>query len=151
MKPFKVVLVEPEIPSNTGNIGRTCVATSSILHLVKPLGFEISDKQLRRAGLDYWTHLNYKIYENWTDWQTENPINKRVWFLSTKAKQSLYDVDIHLGDTFVFGKETKGLDENLLFQYEKQALKIPFSGPVRSLNLANAVSITLFEALRQTK
>lgn len=151
MKPFKVVLVHPEIPSNTGNIGRTCVATGSHLHLIKPFGFEITDKRLRRAGLDYWPHLEYKIYEDWQSWTQENLNVNKTWFFSTKARQSLYDVRIQEGDALVFGKETKGLDQDLLLQYSSQALRIPFLGPVRSLNLANAASVALFEAIRQNK
>ena len=151
MKNFKVVLVQPEIPSNTGNIGRTCVATQSELHLVGPLGFEISDKRLKRAGLDYWPYLSYKQYDNWPVWEKENSITSRTWFFSTKGKKILYDVSFRKGDTFVFGRETKGLDSSLLSQYQEQSLLIPFVGEVRSLNLANAVSVALFEGIRQLK
>ena len=151
MTNFKVVLVQPEIPSNTGNIGRTCVATRSELHLVGPLGFEISDKRLKRAGLDYWPYLKYKEHKNFENWQAENPISSRTWFFSTKAHKILYDVSFKAGDTFVFGRETKGLDEEILSQYKEQALLIPFVGQVRSLNLANAVSVALFEGFRQLR
>ena len=151
MTNFKVVLVQPEIPSNTGNIGRTCVATRSELHLIKPLGFEISDKRLKRAGLDYWPYLKYKEYENWENWKEENPISPRTWFFSTKGQKVLYEISFKPGDTFVFGRETKGLDENLLSTYKEQSLLIPFVGEVRSLNLANAVSVALFEGLRQLR
>lgn len=148
---FKVVLVEPEIPSNTGNIGRTCVATGSELHLIKPLGFEISDKRLKRAGLDYWCHLECKIFEDWNHWEQTYETSSNTWFFSSKAETSLYDICFQPGDRLVFGKETKGLKKSLLSQHTHQALKIPFDGPVRSLNLANAVSIALFEAVRQNR
>ncbi len=151
MTNFKVVLIQPEIPSNTGNIGRSCVATRSELHLVGPLGFEISDRRLKRAGLDYWPYLKYKEYKNLEDWEVENPISSRTWFFSTKGHKTLYDVSFKLGDTFVFGRETKGLDKELLYKYKGQSLLIPFVGEVRSLNLANAVSVVLFEGLRQLR
>ena len=145
---FKVALIEPEIPSNTGNIGRTCVAANSELHLVGPLGFQITDKNLKRAGLDYWPHLKYKYYNNLKEW-TANENLDRAWFFSVKGGNSLYDCSIQKGDTFVFGKETKGLEPELLRQFKKQTVLIPFTGKVRSLNLSNAVAIALFESLRQ--
>ncbi len=151
MTNFKVVLVQPEIPSNTGNIGRTCVATRSELHLIKPLGFEISDKRLKRAGLDYWPYLKYKEYKNWESWKTKNPISSRTWFFSTRGHKIFYEISFKPGDTFVFGRETKGLDEQVLSTYKEQSLLIPFEGEVRSLNLANAVSVVLFEGLRQLR
>ena len=147
---FKVALIEPEIPSNTGNIGRTCVAVNSALDLVGPLGFQITDKKLKRAGLDYWPHLKYKYYKNWTEWERVNRI-ERAWFFSVKGKKSLYDCKIRKSDILIFGKETKGLNQNLLDRFSKKTVLIPFSGPVRSLNLSNAVAIALFEALRQNK
>ncbi len=146
---FNVVLVAPEIPSNTGNIGRTCVSLYSRLHLVGPLGFEMSDKRLKRAGLDYWPHLNYKIYDCWEEIKPHLE-SQRVFYLSTKGEKSLYEAHFRQGDCFVFGSESKGLSDHLLKkQTPSQVLKIPSPGPVRSLNLANAVSVTTFEAFRQ--
>lgn len=145
---FKVVLIEPEIPSNTGNIGRTCVAAHSELHLVGALGFQITDKNLKRAGLDYWPHLKYKYYKNLKAWKDSEQL-ERAWFFSVRGENSLYDCSIQKGDTLVFGKETKGLESELLKQFKKRTVQIPFTGKVRSLNLANAVAIALFEALRQ--
>ena len=147
---FKVVLIQPEIPSNTGNIGRTCVATNSELHLVGPLGFQISDRQLKRAGLDYWSKLNYKVYESWEDWAKTYLPSSKVWFFSTKGQNSLYHSRFQAGDTFIFGRETKGLGEKILHKYRNQTVFIPQKETVRSLNLSNAVAIVLFEALRHT-
>ena len=147
---FKVALIEPEIPSNTGNIGRSCVAGHSELHLIGPLGFEITDKKLKRAGLDYWPHLKHKLYNNFTEWEAQQDLNQ-AWFFSVKGKKSLYDCKLKKGDCLVFGKETKGLGPKLLNRFKQQTVFIPFPGQVRSLNLANAVSIALFEALRQNK
>ena len=145
---FTVALIEPEIPSNTGNIGRTCVAGQSQLDLVGPLGFQITDKQLKRAGLDYWSFLNYKYYANLTSWLVEKD-SARVWFFSVRGENSLYNCSIKKGDILAFGKETKGLPKALLKKFKSQTVRIPFQGPVRSLNLSNAVAIALFEALRQ--
>lgn len=147
---FKVVLVEPEIPSNTGNIGRTCVASNSELQLIKPLGFEITDKNLKRAGLDYWPYLKYQVYSHFKEWERDTDL-KKAWFFSTKGKKSLYDCEIQKGDSLVFGKETKGLGPELLDRFSSQVVRIPFEGQVRSLNLSNAVAIVLFEALRQNR
>lgn len=147
---FRVTLIEPEIPSNTGNIGRTCLASDSVLELVGPLGFQITDKNLRRAGLDYWFQLKYTQYKNYTEWESQKDLS-RAWFFSTKGTCPLYDCDIQIGDTLVFGKETKGLGTKLLNRYPKRTVCIPFPGEVRSLNLSNAVAIALFEALRQNK
>ena len=148
---FHVVLVEPEIPNNTGNIGRTCVATKSSLHLVEPLGFDISDKQLRRAGLDYWPHLIWKIHPSWESCRKEIPSSERIFYFSTKGKRSIYDCSFQKGDWFVFGKETKGLGEQILEENSEQTLKLPMCGAVRSLNLANTVAVTLYEGLRQIR
>ncbi|MBK9293871.1 MAG: tRNA (cytidine(34)-2'-O)-methyltransferase [Oligoflexia bacterium] len=148
---FNVVLVEPEIPNNTGSIGRTCVCTNSSLHLVGKLGFDISDAAVRRAGLDYWEKLNLKVHENFESLRQNIKNPSRVFYFSKKAEHSLYDVGFKLGDWFIFGKETKGLPPAILESVNsEQILKIPQWGPVRSLNLSNAVSIVLYEAARQT-
>lgn len=147
---FKVALIEPEIPSNTGNIGRTCVAVNCELQLVGPLAFEITDKKLKRAGLDYWPYLNYKCYKNLKEWESREQL-AGAWFFSTRGENSLYDCQIQEGDLLVFGKETKGLSQELLNRFKKQTVLIPFTGKVRSLNLSNAVAIALFEALRQNR
>lgn len=148
---FRIVLVEPEIPNNTGNIGRTCVGTFSELHLVEPLGFDISDKQLRRAGLDYWPNLEVRTHKSFADWleQVEDP--SRIFFLTTKVEKSIYEQEFRSGDWLVFGKETKGLGAQIIEKYSNQCLTIPMPGPVRSFNLANSVAITVFEALRQIR
>jgi len=151
---FNIVLVKPEIPSNTGNIGRTCVGSHSKLHLVEPLGFELTDKQLKRAGLDYWPHLQYKIYSDWQKLKKCFPSEDRVFYFSTKGSASFYDSSFQPGDWFVFGSESKGLasifsDMGLPPPPLSQILKIPMPGSIRSLNLANAVSITIYEAFRQ--
>ena len=146
---FKIALIEPEIPQNTGNIGRSCVGTRSELHIVGKTGFDITDKNLKRAGLDYWQHLPWKHHPTFADWQNQLEKPERVFYFSTKAKQYYYQTEFEPGDVFVFGKETKGLDEDLLRRNEKQVLKIPLLGPIRSLNVATAVTIVLYEAIRQ--
>ena len=148
---FNVVLVEPEIPQNTGNIGRSCVALGACLHLVKPLGFAIEDRQLKRAGLDYWPHLDWRTHENLQTWQGQLELPERAFYFSTHATREFDQVRFQPGDSFVFGKETKGLPKDLISRNESQALTIPMSGPVRSLNLATAVAIVLFEAARQIR
>ncbi|PIS10640.1 MAG: tRNA (uridine(34)/cytosine(34)/5-carboxymethylaminomethyluridine(34)-2'-O)-methyltransferase TrmL [Bdellovibrio sp. CG10_big_fil_rev_8_21_14_0_10_47_8] len=146
---FRVALIEPEIPQNTGNIGRTCVGTRSELHLVGNLGFEITDKNLKRAGLDYWQHLHWTHHLSMADWQKQIPDPSRVFYFSTKSSRSYFEADFQPGDWFVFGKETKGLDPDLLRQNEDRVLKIPILGPIRSLNVATAVTVVLYEAIRQ--
>ncbi len=147
---FHIVLIEPEIPPNTGNIGRLCAATGSHLHLVGKLGFSIDDKQVRRAGLDYWPHVKLQRWESLEQLQAEFP-DARYWYMSKKAQRNYTQVDFQQGDFLVFGKETLGLPEELLDQVGDQALRIPIFTPhVRSLNLANSAAIILFEALRQT-
>lgn len=148
-KLFRIVLVEPEIPQNTGNIGRTCVGTNCELHLVKPMSFEITDTNLKRAGLDYWPHLTWKTHENYEAWwsQVEDP--SRVFFFTTKVKQTYYDIKYQPGDWLVFGKETKGLSPEIIKQFPEQSVTIPQPGPVRSLNLATAVAIAIYEGYRQ--
>lgn len=146
---FKIVLVEPEIPQNTGNIGRTCVGTNCELHIVGPMSFEINDTQLKRAGLDYWQHLKYFYYSSYEEWfkTVENP--ERVFYFTTKTKKTYYEIPYQKGDWFVFGKETKGLPPEIIQKYFDQAVTIPQTGPVRSLNLATAVAIGIYEGFRQ--
>lgn len=148
---FHVALVEPDIPQNTGNIGRTCVGTRSDLHLVGDLGFSITDRNLKRAGLDYWQHLSWKHHTDLPSWQKEIKNPKRVFYFSAKATQSYYDVEYQKGDWIVFGKETKGLPDDLLQQNESQSLLLPILGPVRGYNVATAVAIVSFEVLRQLR
>lgn len=146
---FRIVLIEPEIPQNTGNIGRTCVAVSCELHLVKPMAFEINDKNLKRAGLDYWPHLRWQQHENLAAWKAQVADTDRVFLFSTKAKRSLYEVQFKQGDWLVFGKETKGLNPQWVREVGERALMIPQPGPVRSLNLATSVAIAAYEGFRQ--
>ncbi|HKJ05597.1 MAG TPA: tRNA (cytidine(34)-2'-O)-methyltransferase [Geopsychrobacteraceae bacterium] len=150
LNPFHIVLVEPEIPPNTGNIGRLCAATGTHLHLVGKLGFSLDDKQVRRAGLDYWPEVILHRWESLQELQREYP-GACFWYTSKKATRSYADADFTAGDFLVFGKETLGLPEELLKQEGDHALRIPiFSPAVRSLNLANSAAILLYEALRQT-
>jgi tRNA (cytidine/uridine-2'-O-)-methyltransferase len=146
---FNVVLIEPEIGANTGNIGRTCVGLEAKLHLVGKLGFSITDKQLRRAGLDYWPYLDFVHHQTWDDWWREVPDPSRVFFFSTKAQVSLFETQFREGDWLVFGKETKGLDSEVLEKFSEQVRRIPMTGPIRSLNVATAVAVVLFEGYRQ--
>jgi tRNA (cytidine/uridine-2'-O-)-methyltransferase len=148
---FNVVMVEPEIPQNTGNVGRTCVGTRANLHLVGELGFKITDRNLKRAGLDYWQHLWWTRHASFEAWQSQVPDPSRAFYFSTKATKTLYDVDFKIGDWLVFGRETKGLDPEILRRNESQIVQIPQLGPVRSLNIATAVAIALYEAVRQNR
>ena len=145
---LNIVLVEPEIPQNCGNIARTCAATGSALHLVKPLGFDISEKAVRRAGLDYWHLVDVHVYENLQDFFARNEISQ-MWCLSTKAPRCYTEVSYQDGCYLLFGKETKGLPEELLNAHYDECVRIPMREEARSLNLSNAVAITAFEALRQ--
>lgn len=145
---LNIVLVEPEIPANTGNIARTCAATKSQLHLVKPLGFSIDDKHLKRAGLDYWHLLDVKVYENLDEFFEKNP-GGRYHYLTTKAPRSYLETTYEDGDFLLFGKETKGLPEKMLYRNEERCIRIPMREEARSLNLSNAVAIVTYEALRQ--
>ena len=145
---FHIVLVEPEIPQNTGNIARTCAATGCTLHLVKPLGFEVSDKYLKRAGLDYWQFVEVKIWENFAELQAAYP-ESAFWYFTTKGRKTHVDAALSRGDFLVFGKETKGLPEELLVLHPEQCLRIPMLGELRSLNLSNSVAIAVYEGLRQ--
>jgi tRNA (cytidine/uridine-2'-O-)-methyltransferase len=149
-QPFHIVLIEPEIPPNTGNIGRLCAATGAHLHLVGKLGFSLDDKHMKRAGLDYWPEVKLHLWESLPQLQQEHP-QGRFWYTSKKATQSYTNVEYTSGDFLVFGKETLGLPEDLLAAEAQQAILIPiFSPAVRSLNLANSAAIILYEALRQT-
>ncbi len=147
---FNVVLVEPEIPPNTGNIGRLCLATRSTLHLVQPLGFRIDDRQLQRAGLDYWKKVDVRLWASLNELQSAQAADARYFFLTTKSSRAYYDVAFQPGDFLVFGRETKGLPEPLLAANTERLLTIPMHG-TRSLNLATAVAIVLFEAVRQNR
>ena len=147
---FNVVLIEPEIPPNTGSIGRLCLATRSILHLVKPLGFSLDDRQLKRAGLDYWDEIDVQIWDSFRELQRAQEAAARYFFLTTKSARPYYDIHFQNGDFLVFGRETKGLPESLLTKQHNTALTIPMYG-TRSLNLATAVAIVLFEAMRQQR
>lgn len=146
---FHVVLVEPEIPQNTGNIARTCAATGTKLHIVKPMGFSIDDKKLKRAGLDYWHLLGVQYYENLAEF-LEKHQGARMFLASTKAPRRHSDVTYQDGDFLVFGKETKGLPETWICENLDCAVRIPMIADARSLNLSNSVAIMLYEALRQT-
>lgn len=146
---FNLVLVEPEIPQNTGNIARTCAATGCKLHIVKPMGFMVDDKKLKRAGLDYWHLLGIQYYENLGDFFEKNK-GGRFFFSTTKAINTYSDVRFKDGDYILFGKETKGLPEELLVKNKESCIRIPMIDEARSLNLSNAVAIVAYEALRQT-
>lgn len=153
-KNINVVLIEPEIPNNTGNIGRTCVALEATLHLVGPLGFDLDEKKVRRAGLDYWSHLKLKRYESQTDFFEKLPEGGKKAFFSTKAERHHYDCDFAEGDEdvwLVFGKETKGLTVEVLERFSEDLYKIPMPGQTRSLNLANSVAIGIYEVFRQIR
>ena len=146
---FNIVLVEPEIPQNTGNIVRTCAATGSALHLVRPLGFDTSDKMLKRAGLDYWKDVSITYYDSIEEVMDKFFNGDNFYFMSTKGKKRYCDVSFKDGDFLVFGKETRGLNELLLEKYYDRTLRIPMVKDTRSLNLANSVALSLYEALRQ--
>jgi tRNA (cytidine/uridine-2'-O-)-methyltransferase len=147
--PFNIVLVEPEIPPNTGNIARLCAATGTVLHLVEPLGFSIDDRQLKRAGLDYWASVDVRTWPGFPELQQAFP-HARFFYLSTKAARSYTQAAFQPGDFIVFGKETKGLPEELLRANPDSSITIPMpAGAVRSLNLSTSAGIVLYEALRQ--
>lgn len=145
---LNIVLVEPEIPQNCGNIARTCAATGTRLHLIRPLGFDISEKAVRRAGLDYWNEVEVFDYENLDDFFARNQVDQ-MWCLSTKAPGSYTEAEFADGCYLFFGKETKGLPEDFLAAHYDECVRIPMRPDIRSLNLSNAVAITLYEALRQ--
>jgi len=145
---FNVVLVEPEIPPNTGNVGRLCLATGSTLHLVRPFGFSLDDRQLRRAGLDYWDEVPLQIWDSFEALQRAQSADARYFFVTTKTQCPYYSVNFRQSDFLVFGRETKGLPNQLLAANADNCVTIPMLG-ARSLNLATAVAIVLFEAVRQ--
>ena len=147
---LNIVLYEPEIPANTGNIGRTCVATNTRLHLIEPLGFQISDKMLKRAGMDYWDKLDVTVYDCYEDFLEKNPQAAGNMFMATtKAHQTYTDVSYPEDAYIMFGKESAGIPEEILVDNEKNAIRIPMNHNIRSLNLSNSVAIVLYEALRQ--
>lgn len=147
---FNIVLVHPEIPHNTGAAGRLALATGASLHLVKPLGFDIDEKTVKRAGLDYWKDVDLVIWESWEEFEQSVADKSRMFLLTTKTDRAYWDVDLQRGDYLLFGRETRGLAENLIEQYSDTALTIPMlEGSTRSLNLATAVGIVLFEGMRQ--
>ena len=148
MTVLNIVLVEPEIPQNCGNIARTCAATGSTLHLIKPLGFDISEKAVRRAGLDYWHMVDVRVYESLADF-FEKVAPQQMWCLSTKAPRSYCEAEFQDGCYLFFGKETKGLPEAFLEAHRESCIRLPMRQEARSLNLSNAVAITVYEALRQ--
>lgn len=149
--PHNIVLIEPEIPTNTGNIGRLSLASGCNLHLVKPFGFEIDDKRLKRAGLDYWKHISLFIYENIDDFYAKNK-GKEMVYLSSHGEKDYYDIDYKEDLFFVFGKESKGLPKSIINENLDTVYKIPLLSPhIRSLNLANAVSVVVYEAIRNAK
>ena len=146
---FNIVLVEPEIPQNAGNIARTCAATGSRLHMVRPFGFEISDKYLKRAGLDYWHLVDISYYDSFDELREKFPAS-RFFYFTTKGRRRHSDETFRDGDFLVFGKETKGLPEELLLRHPGECLRIPMFSEARSLNLGNSVAVAVYEALRQT-
>lgn len=143
-----IVLHEPEMPANTGNIGRTCVATGSVLHLIEPLGFQINDKMLKRAGLDYWDKLDVRRYVDFEDFLAKNP-GAKIYMATTKSKQTYADVEYEDGCYIMFGKESAGIPEEILLDYKETCVRIPMLDDIRSLNLSNSVAIVCYEALRQ--
>lgn len=145
---LNIVLLEPEMPANTGNIGRTCVAANTRLHLIEPLGFHINDKMLKRAGLDYWNKLDVTVYDNYQDFLNRNP-GAKVYMATTKAPKAYTDVNFEPDCYIMFGKESAGIPENILLENQENCVRIPMAGDIRSLNLSNSVAIVLYEALRQ--
>lgn len=146
---FHIVLVEPEIPANTGNISRTCAGTGTHLHLVRPLGFSIEDKDLKRAGLDYWPHVKLHVHDSFEE-VLDAYGEGRMFFATTKGSRSYAEFEYRDGDLFVFGKESGGLPESILSRFPERRIRIPMNGNIRSLNLSNSAAVILYEALRQT-
>lgn len=145
---LNIVLLEPEIPANTGNIGRTCVAAGARLHLIEPMGFRISQKEVKRAGLDYWDKLDVTVYDSYSDFLEKNP-EAKIYFATTKAKHTYAEVSFEEDSYIMFGKESAGIPEEILVQHPEECIRIPMFGEIRSLNLSNSVAIVLYEALRQ--
>ena len=145
---MNVILLEPEIPQNTGNIGRTCCATGTKLHLIEPMGFRINEKNLKRAGMDYWDDLDVTIYDSFKDFMDQHP-GIKIWMATTKAPHRCTDVEFGPDDYIMFGKESAGIPEEILVDNEDTCIRIPMNPEIRSLNLANSVAIVLYEALRQ--
>lgn len=145
---MNIVLLEPEIPQNTGNIGRTCVATGTKLHLIEPLGFSLDEKAVKKAGLDYWPSLDKETYISYRDFMEKNP-GVKVYMASTKAKKNYTEVKYEPDSYIMFGKESAGIPEEILIENEENCIRIPMIGDTRSLNLSNSVAIILYEALRQ--
>jgi tRNA (cytidine/uridine-2'-O-)-methyltransferase len=148
MAKLNIVLFEPEIPANTGNIGRTCVATGTRLHLIEPLGFHLNEKSIKRAGMDYWKDLDVTTYVNFEDFLEKNP-GAKIYMATTKSKQTYTEVSYEPDSYIMFGKESAGIPEEILVNYEETAIRIPMIGEIRSLNLSNSAAIVLYEALRQ--
>ncbi len=147
---MNIVLVEPEIPPNTGNIARICAATATTLHLIEPLGFNLNNRELKRAGMDYWQHLNWKKWENWKKFTDNLPENSRLWFIESGGPLRYTEVKYSRDDYLVFGRESAGLPVELLGQNKDRWLRIPMFNPsARSINLSNCVALVLYEALRQ--
>ena len=145
---MNIVLLEPEIPQNTGNIGRTCCATGTKLHLIEPMKFRITGKNLKRAGMDYWEDLDVVIYDSYHDFCEQNP-NAKIWYATTKAHHKYTDVEFGPDDFIMFGKESAGIPEEILVEHEENCIRIPMNEDIRSLNLSNSVAIVLYEGLRQ--
>ena len=145
---FNIVLLEPEIPANTGNIGRSCVATGTRLHLIEPLGFRLSEKELKRAGMDYWPQLDVTTYVNYEDFLRKNP-GARPYMATTKGPKIYTETQFEPDCYIMFGKESAGIPEEILLENQERAIRIPMLGDTRSLNLSNSVAIVLYEALRQ--
>lgn len=150
MAKLNVVLFEPEIPANTGNIGRTCVATDTRLHLIEPLGFSLSEKALKRAGMDYWPHLDVTTYLDFDEFLEKNP-GAKIYMATTKARKVYTEVNYEPDCYIMFGKESAGIPEEILKQHPDTAVRIPMIGETRSLNLSNSVAVVLYEALRQNR
>lgn len=150
MAKLNIVLYEPEIPANTGNIGRTCVATETSLHLIEPLGFSLSEKAIKRAGMDYWKDLDVKRYINWNDFLEKNP-NAKIYMATTKGRHVYTEVNYESDCFIMFGKESAGIPEEILKEHPDTCVRIPMIGETRSLNLSNSVAIVLYEALRQNQ
>lgn len=147
---LNIVLHEPEMPANTGNIGRTCVATGTRLHLIEPMGFKISEKQVKRAGLDYWDKLDVTVYDDFNDFLAKNPQAKgKLFMATTKAKRTYCEVSYPDDCYIMFGKESAGIPEEILVDYEETCVRIPMLADIRSLNLSNSAAVILYEALRQ--